>query len=925
MSIKKIIIISFLLLTILTIGVVSADENIASDNLKVSDDANITITESYDSDEHEIDVNDDEIIIDENDEDYDDEEIIASITLPDNTNKGSFQVLNGEEVVARLDVSNDNDHWDKYDGILDGTIFLNDFDLTKVKNNDELSFQFFEVIGGNPVDFFTKVYKVSLTDSTMKLSQIHKGMTEDDVYIQVNNTNITKPDENFTHVYVTQKDGLFIITASGDDDFEIFREDLSTTERPYVKVKNDKGEYYRFTFSFTDLNNFIAQNFTGADSFIDLVNKQFFSSGDDIYFELYERDGRDEIYSKIMTFNLTMDGLISFYEENDDVDVIYNDLCIIMSEGWQEQEIIEYIVNKEINGEIVIYLNNNTTPAFKKSLLDLSPVDLDEDEDYNHYIITVSDLNVTNPGKYIIRDYFYDNNGNKLYQYDIEDPEILELYEPQSVDVNNVTIEVNPMPTSIESNESLIIIDSSANADDDIVIYVDGNKQPTTIKLKDCVKDENQNYVIKSKQLNLGIGKHTLNITYNGRNLTANVELFTNLIINLPEQNETIYTTFNEIFVFISCDDDEIYSNITGNINLTIIDNNETKYTLEKDIWDLNYNQDLSSFIISTKDIETELNGTYNVIVKYFDEYGGITQTESNITFKSFDPKDYGTLIKNIYKDKNDSLITFNDIPRNHTIFFEIDANKTIELNKIDLRFNPENKTYYIKYDEIKELTDGYHSIKVYINPDTGRIDLSSGEVLVDLQENIDPSLTINITNIEEGQIANVTITTNSTFTGNILLQVANINYTVDIVKGQGNLTITNLTAGTYNATALFKSDAIFMDSNKTTTFNVTSKPTQTQPPAEVIKLTLKKVKIKKSAKKLVLKATLKINGKGKKGLKVIFKFKNKKYIAKTNKKGIAKVTIKKKILKKLKVGKKIKYQASYKNTVKKVSVKVKK
>ena len=76
---------------------------------------------------------------------------------------------------------------------------------------------------------------------------------------------------------------------------------------------------------------------------------------------------------------------------------------------------------------------------------------------------------------------------------------------------------------------------------------------------------------------------------------------------------------------------------------------------------------------------------------------------------------------------------------------------------------------------------------------------------------------------------------------------------------------------------------------------------------------------------KLVLQATLKINKKAKKGLKVIFKFNGKKYTAKTNKKGVAKVTIKKKVLKKLKVGKKVKIQVSYGKTVKKLTVKVKK
>ena len=85
--------------------------------------------------------------------------------------------------------------------------------------------------------------------------------------------------------------------------------------------------------------------------------------------------------------------------------------------------------------------------------------------------------------------------------------------------------------------------------------------------------------------------------------------------------------------------------------------------------------------------------------------------------------------------------------------------------------------------------------------------------------------------------------------------------------------------------------------------------------------LTLKKAKVKKSAKKLVLKATLKEGKKALKGKKVVFKFKGKKYKAKTNKKGIAKVTIKKSILKKLKVGKKIKYQVTYlKHTVKRTA-----
>ena len=83
-------------------------------------------------------------------------------------------------------------------------------------------------------------------------------------------------------------------------------------------------------------------------------------------------------------------------------------------------------------------------------------------------------------------------------------------------------------------------------------------------------------------------------------------------------------------------------------------------------------------------------------------------------------------------------------------------------------------------------------------------------------------------------------------------------------------------------------------------------------------------MKVKKSAKKLTLQATLK-NKNPIKGTTVTFKFNGKTYKAKTNKKGVAKVTIKKKVLKKLKTGKKVKYQAKYSTLTVKKTAKVKK
>ena len=91
------------------------------------------------------------------------------------------------------------------------------------------------------------------------------------------------------------------------------------------------------------------------------------------------------------------------------------------------------------------------------------------------------------------------------------------------------------------------------------------------------------------------------------------------------------------------------------------------------------------------------------------------------------------------------------------------------------------------------------------------------------------------------------------------------------------------------------------------------------------IKLTSKNKTIKKSATKFTL--TVKLT-KGKtllKNKKITFRFRGKNYTAKTNSKGIAKVTIKKSVIKKLKAGKKYTVKISYlKHSIKR-TVKVKK
>lgn len=120
----------------------------------------------------------------------------------------------------------------------------------------------------------------------------------------------------------------------------------------------------------------------------------------------------------------------------------------------------------------------------------------------------------------------------------------------------------------------------------------------------------------------------------------------------------------------------------------------------------------------------------------------------------------------------------------------------------------------------------------------------------------------------------------------------------------------------TYNVKTNNQGYAILKITSKPNTYKITStyKGYSVQNTIKVKKtLNAKKTFKAKKNRKLTLTATLKrSNGKAISGKKVSFKLNGKTYKATTNKKGIAKVTIKSKVVKKLKVGKKYTLKISY-------------
>lgn len=158
---------------------------------------------------------------------------------------------------------------------------------------------------------------------------------------------------------------------------------------------------------------------------------------------------------------------------------------------------------------------------------------------------------------------------------------------------------------------------------------------------------------------------------------------------------------------------------------------------------------------------------------------------------------------------------------------------------------------------------------------------------------------------------------------GKIILTILGNNYESNITNGVANFILPYLDNGQYDYTIDYLGDEKYLSFTKTSQLIVNR--TSPVPPVKKTILKLKNVKVKRSAKKLGLKASLKEGKTPLTGKKITFKFNGKKYKAKTNAKGIAKITIKSKVLKKLKVGKKVKYQASYGKLVVKKSAKVKK
>ena len=524
------------------------------------------------------------------------------------------------------------------------------------------------------------------------------------------------------------------------------------------------------------------------------------------------------------------------------------------------------------------------------------------DPDGDDTEVQLSDLNITSNGNYVVSAKFIVNSTSQ---------EVILDQKTVEVDVDNWDadeyVSVYTSANILDSDEEVAEITDYGYINGTVTVDVDGANKLTKVFKDD---DEETDFEITVGNLglynNITYGTHTVKVVYmkNGvdkHELIRSVEFYARDDYVSISSDVDVLSHYNNV-VYVEDMDDYLNGTLSVYIDgvLKFTKNfaaSEEKYDFEVTVDDLK--------------VYNSLFGTHNVKAVFMKNGVEKHELERPVEFtvtpdfvysESLSVGEKETLVINYLKSFTGTATLYNAHWEGGDLVKGTVAGSA--------KFS--NGVATIPFGS---LSKGAHYFLVNI---TGYPHEQTVEVYV--SENT-PGLSASVSASEITVGGSVVVKFNSpTSTNHVQIDVDGNRYASVIASGAVSQEIKGLTAGTHKIKVFFEDEGKFYSN----TFYVTVKnPTPAK--KDTIKLTLKKVKVKKSAKKLVLQATLKINGKAVKGKVIKFKFNKKSYKAKTNKKGVAKVTVKKAVLKKLKVGKKVKIQATYGKTTKKLTVKVKK
>ncbi|WP_407377216.1 hypothetical protein, partial [Methanobrevibacter sp.] len=496
---------------------------------------------------------------------------------------------------------------------------------------------------------------------------------------------------------------------------------------------------------------------------------------------------------------------------------------------------------------------------------------------------------------------------------------VFEVYKA----VNNVKVNVKDVPYGQD-----VVLEVVADVDG--VYILDLNGDVSTIEVVDG------RYSIS---LHLGIGKYYANVTFdngNYSNIITNAEFEVYKAINNVIVIAESVTYGEETVITVLADVDGVYVlDVNGNVTTISVVNGTCSISLSLDVGSYYANVSFSNpdydSIISNATFKVLPVGDYDmtVVAAYGDDvyvYVLLPRTATGNVTMHVAGKDYTVEV-----NTGIALFTVPDLEHgyyNVTIHYGGDdhyvsktSNITVYIKKVMI------DAYDVKYGWAKSITYSVKLIDEYgnlvrdkevmfsINGKTFKsVTNRNGIASVSLSLNIGTH-SINITYRSENVTRNITVV--SRFSGNKNINMYYFDgskYTFKVYGNNGKLVGANqvvvikLNKKTYkvktdkNGVVKFTIPNTLKKFGKyTITATYKGQTIKNTIKVRQILTSKKTVKVKKTAKKLVVSAKLKKKLKGK---KIIFKFKGKKYTTKTNKNGIAKLTIKKNVIKKLNKGK---------------------
>ena len=455
----------------------------------------------------------------------------------------------------------------------------------------------------------------------------------------------------------------------------------------------------------------------------------------------------------------------------------------------------------------------------------------------------------------------------------------------------NIEVTIAPKSTAvnIEGKNSVygenIIVNVSASETGKIAINVGDN-----IKYVDVEANK-----LTSVDLGiLNVGSYTVNVTFDaGTNYVSSKGATT---ISIAPKNTVVslnvkdYNADEPVIVKVTASENGKATVKIGGIvkNVDVIANKDT--SVDFGVLDSRSYDVVANFTAGSNYVDSSDSASFKVLSK-------IDEKDINISVPEIRPNQENNIVINLPADATGTVTL---IIGNSSYTFDVkNGVANVNVPKLD----EGNYNYVINYSGDNKYSSFENSGHIDVEKPTPDI------VVPPLDEpSADGSVTINL---PQGA------------TGTVTLVIDKKPYSFPVQNGVAKIYMPDLANGNYQYTITYSGDGKYSAFTKEGSLNVNKQSTPAKPVTKTT-LTLKKVKVKKSAKKLTIQATLKVNGKSVKGKIIKFKFNKKSYKAKTNAKGVAKITVKKSVLKKLKKGKKVTYTATYGKITKKVTVKVK-